>query len=275
MVEWVQMEELIYSLREAARRAGVPDERLRRAILMGDLLAEPVPDGREYLIQALHLRPFFTVAEPASSPFPPVPARRRKLAFWVVLLGFLLLVGLVLLGFFLKGGEFSSLPRIWNGKYKAAPYVRAAARLQEMGREAACQKLLRAAQTYNQEQEEQIIVLCRMLFTKRATSEFRRPMIGAASFFGSTDYADWPLEPIELVDGVPFLITRGYLLKGEAEPAESYLRHCMTNCDWSTVPFREPTAKQIRDALDKLLASGKWKRPLDTYEREFLSAQIE
>ena len=169
--------------------------------------------------------------------------------------------------------DFDSLPELQSSKYNARPYITAAARLQEMGRESACQALLQAAQT-NRE-SRQIIVLCRMLFTKRSGSEFRRPRIGGAHFLGGTDYPDWPLEPIELVDGVPFLITRGYSLGGLAEQADAYLRYCMTNCNWSTIWFRELTAEQKRDALAKLVASSKWKQPLDTYERDFLSAQIE
>jgi hypothetical protein len=169
--------------------------------------------------------------------------------------------------------DLASLPDLQSAKYKVSPYITAAARLQEMGRESACQVLLEAAQT-NRE-SRQIIVLCRMLFSKRSGSEFRRPMIGGAHFLGGTDYPDWPFEPIELVDGVPFLITHGYVLGGVAEPADTYLRYCMTNCDWSTIRFRELTAKQKRDALEKLVASSKWKQSLDTYERDFLSAQID
>jgi hypothetical protein len=169
--------------------------------------------------------------------------------------------------------DLASLPDLQSAKYKAGPYITTAARLQEMGREPACQALLQAAHTNRESQ--QIIVLCRMLFTKRSSSEFRRPLIGGAHFFGDTDYPHWPLEPIELVDGVPFLITQGYVLGGVPEPADAYLQYCMTNCDWSTIRFREPTAKQKRDALVKLVASSKWKRPLDSYERAFLWAQIE
>jgi hypothetical protein len=144
-----------------------------------------------------------------------------------------------------------------------------------MGREAACQELLKAAsQVPTREQDEQIIILCRMLFTKRADSEFRRPMIGGAFFFGATDYSDWSLEPIEVVDGVPFKIVRGYVLGGFPEPASSYLNYCMTACDWNRTAFREATAKELQAALDKLLSSPKWKQPLDEYDRAFLSDQI-
>jgi hypothetical protein len=123
--------------------------------------------------------------------------------------------------------------------------------------------------------ETQVIILCRMLFTQRPGADFRRPMIGGASFFGGTDYADWPLEPIELVDGIPFLITRGYFIAGLAERDEGYLRYCETNCDWSGFRYTTKNESQKRDALSKLLASPKWKTPLDTYGRQFFTEQID
>ena len=165
------------------------------------------------------------------------------------------------------------LPDWQMGRFKIAPYLHVAAELQAKGREAACQRLLEVAKTH--QEENQVIVLCRMLFQKRGPADFRRPWIGAPSFFGGTDIKDWPLEPIEVIDGVPFLITRGYMLAGVPEPAESYLRMCMTECDWNLVPFAEPTPKRLKDALEKLTSSPKWKRPLDGNEKEFLSAQIQ
>jgi hypothetical protein len=99
-------------------------------------------------------------------------------------------------------------------------------------------------------------------------------MIGAASFLGATEYRDWPSEPIELVGAVPFLITRGYLLGGKPEPAGSYLRYCMASCDWSPVRFAVVTNTQMEEALASLIASPKWKRPLDGHEKDFLSVQI-
>jgi len=168
--------------------------------------------------------------------------------------------------------QLASLPDLNSGRYKASVYISAAALLQEMGRKSACQALSQAGE--NHQNNQQVVVLCRMLFTERANSEFRRPKIGGASFLGDTDYPDWPLEPIELVDGVPFLITQGYLVFGWPEPADEYLRYCMANCDWNTTRFREPTVTEKRNALGKLLASEKWRRPLNAEERRFLSAQI-
>ncbi len=51
------MEKPFYSLREAARLAGVSEEDLRRRILLGELVAEPVADDRHYLVPASGLTP--------------------------------------------------------------------------------------------------------------------------------------------------------------------------------------------------------------------------
>ena len=169
-------------------------------------------------------------------------------------------------------GGLSSLSGLWGENFRAAPYLRAASRLHAMGRTAACEKLMEAAKAGSL--EEPVIVLCRMLFVRRGASEFRRPAIGGASFFGGTDYADWPLEPIDLVDGIPFLITRGYRLGGVPEPAGAYLQYCMTACDWTVSAWKEPTEGEFHGALARLLASVKWKLPLEAADREFFSSQI-
>ena len=52
-------------LREAARRSGIPEERLRRRILEGDLVATPVDDDRQYLVRLADLLPPTTAAGPA------------------------------------------------------------------------------------------------------------------------------------------------------------------------------------------------------------------
>ena len=94
-------------------------------------------------------------------------------------------------------------------------------------------------------------------------------------FLGGTDYDNWPLEPIELVNNVPFLITVGYSLKGKAELAEDYLKYCIQHCTWNNAPFMPDAGKAMKKALDTLLASPKWKVPLDDGEKQFLSSQIE
>jgi hypothetical protein len=172
-----------------------------------------------------------------------------------------------------KGADaLKNLPDLQTAEFKVDAYNRAAVSLQAIGQDKANAILLELAKT--REQDSQVITLCRMLYTPKATGEFRRPLIGAAHFLGGTDYAEWPLEPIELVDGVPFLITRGYSLGGKAEPSESYLKYCIEHCAWNGAKFNPRTEKAKQKALDKLLTSPKWKAQLDSAEKAFLSSQI-
>jgi hypothetical protein len=157
--------------------------------------------------------------------------------------------------------------------YKADPYIAAAAKLRAAGKDKAVETLRAAAKDRDQP-VEQVIVLCRMLFTAKSKKAFERPGLGAPGCLGGTDMKDWPSEPIELVDGVPFLIVVGYTLAGFPEPAEEYLDYCVKACDWGAAEFEPKTAAEKGKALDKLLASPKWKRPLKDWEKEFLAAQI-
>ena len=166
------------------------------------------------------------------------------------------------------------LPSLQRASYRADPYITAADRLQSLGRRVAFRELLALSQSDDLEDGQRIVVLCRMLFTKRHGSEFRRAMIGCAAFPGDTVYTDWTLEPIELVDGIPFAVTYGYVLAGNPESPESYVRYCISNCDWRPFQFSRKSEAEKRDALSKLLASPKWRRPLEPREREFFAAQI-
>jgi hypothetical protein len=113
-----------------------------------------------------------------------------------------------------------------------------------------------------------------MLFTAKPKTEFQRPAIGAADFLGKTEYANWPLEPIEMVDNVPFLVVRGYRLNGKAERPEEYVEYCVRNCEWLPTELKVRSSAEKQRALETLLASPKWKRGLNDKEKQFLSLQI-
>src|SRR5688500_5892944 len=120
-----------------------------------------------------------------------------------------------------KPVSLKDLPHPWWGKetnpYRVDPYIAAAA-LQAEPKTAAdtLKKLFKEADDWDD--AGKAIVLCRMLFTAKPKGEFRHPMLGAPSFLGSGDAKDWPMEPIELVDGVPFVVVYGYRLGGKPEP---------------------------------------------------------
>jgi hypothetical protein len=161
--------------------------------------------------------------------------------------------------------------------YRIDPFIRAAVAMQSLGPSAALNEL--RAMAHTESNAARISVLCRMLFTPKADSTLRPPFLGAPVFLDGTirltSTTTWPLEPIEIVDGVPFLIVKGYELAGLPENAEAYLRHCEENGEWSSVRYSKKTEKQKSDALEKLLASPLWKAPLGSSERAFLRDQLQ
>src|SRR5206468_8683642 len=68
------------------------------------------------------------------------------------------------------------LPDITAGDYKVDRYIRAAITLQSLGRTTALERLHTMAS--DAKSETRVIILCRMLFTQRPGSDFRRPRIG-------------------------------------------------------------------------------------------------
>ena len=164
-------------------------------------------------------------------------------------------------------------PEFSPERFKSETYIRLAIELQALGREKAELRLHEIAR--NGYSLGRAIILSRMLFKQRPGEQFTRPDIGAALFMGGTDYSDWPLEPIELVDGVPFVISRGYFIAGRPENDDEYIQYCETHADWSDAQYAVPTKQQEQAALAKLVTSPKWKKPLTDKERELLSRQIQ
>jgi hypothetical protein len=158
--------------------------------------------------------------------------------------------------------------------YKADRYIKAAAHLQALGPPRAMGTLLELAKGKGKGNCN-VFVLCRMLFVQKSGHPFPRPGRGAAEFPGNTTYEDWPLDPIELVNGVPFYISRNESLAGSPETAENYLKACIVNCDWNNYRFEPKTQQQKAEALSKLFGLPSWKRPLDRYEKQTFALQLE
>jgi len=153
--------------------------------------------------------------------------------------------------------------------YSVFPYIRAGIMLQSMGRDSAISVLKRCCETDGN--NNRVIILCRMLFESNESA--RRPLIGAAVFPGGTTYSHWPLEPIEIVRNIPFLVVRGYLLGGLPEPAIDYLEYCELHCEWRDDCYRIPSDSELEVALDELLNSDRWQIPLADEEEQFFRSQ--
>ena len=158
-----------------------------------------------------------------------------------------------------------------TGDYRCNQFLKAGEMAQALGKDAASKVLLRHSRDH--EAGLDTSVLCRMLFVAKSGG-FRRPGFGGPWVFGGTKPTDWPLEPIELVDGVPFVIAHDYSCIGQAESHSSYVDYCVKNCEWSKEPLRPKSEKELQAVLDKLLKSSKWRRPLEDHEVKLLKVQI-
>jgi hypothetical protein len=158
-------------------------------------------------------------------------------------------------------------------QFKVAPYARAAKLLQEMGKEKACKQLTKLAQ--DDDEDGEVVILCRLLFSKKGNNELPRFPFGCPSYMGATTDVDWPNSPVELVDNVPFFIVSSYCGSGPPPHAFSllYLNYYIENCEWSKTRYGRADEKTIDRAFKKLLASKKWRRPLTDDERERLIYQ--
>jgi hypothetical protein len=156
-------------------------------------------------------------------------------------------------------------------KFQIKPYLEQTIILQCMDRQKAIAQLTEWAA--ERKHEDQVVILCRMLFTGKPNEKFRRPMIGGAAFLGKTNYSDWPLEPITIYQGIPILITRGYILAGYAEPSLNYLRYCQTECQWNDFPFLSLADSEISERLQKFIDSYPWKQSIEKWDRDFLLNQ--
>jgi beta-lactamase regulating signal transducer with metallopeptidase domain len=153
------------------------------------------------------------------------------------------------------------------GKYRSAAYMNVASQLLALPENRRVEVLKDWSKRYN----DQCIVLCRMLFEAKEGGQFRRPGLGAPSFVDSPDAQAWPLEPIALVDNVPFVIVHGYLLGGQPEPASNYLEYCLKNCKWRERDYSKSDQGTLTGAFKKLMDQFD---DLSPTSREFLANQI-
>jgi hypothetical protein len=187
-----------------------------------------------------------------------------------------------------KNISIRDLPSVLVPGYSVDPYITAAVSLQTAGKEKAVETLTAFTRDLDKNWDKdvklgikeewrhgpKVVVLCRLLFTAKPKEEFRPCGLGAPICLGGTGPKDWPLEPIALVGGVPFLVVEGYFGGGAPEPASSYLDYCVRKCDWNTERYQAKTGEEKQKALEKLLASKTWKNALTDEEKKFLSQQI-
>ena len=168
----------------------------------------------------------------------------------------------------------SDLFKLPDDDYKADPYLGAARSLQTAGKEKARTLLLELAGRDGWP-HTRTVTLCRMLFKAKRGSIFEPPAIGGVWFCpGGTTAEDWPLQPIAIVDGVPFRIAGAYVLGGHPEDPADYVAYCVKECDWNDFKYEPKSMEQKKKALEDLYKLPKLKGKLTDDDKEFLEAQI-
>jgi hypothetical protein len=152
-----------------------------------------------------------------------------------------------------RDAPVDSFPGDFVDDFRASRYLELAVALQALPPQERATRLEAMARDPSRSYE--VFPLCRMLFEARDGGVFRSPMLGAAEFVAGT-YTDWPLEPITLSDGIPFLIVRGYMLAGMPESAEMYVTYCLANCQWTQRKYIAATNAQIKQALERLISAN-------------------
>lgn len=128
----------------------------------------------------------------------------------------------------------------------------------------------------DQQDDKQVIVLCRMLFDPKEGEYFRAPILGAPRYIGSTDFS-WPLEPIAIAEQVPIMIVRDHgwpQSSGPVETGRDYLDYCLQNCQWTKRRYRIRQEDELDGILTRFLSTIQWRVPLSQEDLDFIVNQI-
>jgi ankyrin repeat protein len=138
--------------------------------------------------------------------------------------------------------------------YRASHYLQCAVELDHLDPASRAARLREIAMDLGRASE--LFPLCRMLFEAKGGAEFRGPLIGSPVFVDGGRATDWPLEPIAIRRGVPILVVTGYVLGGEPESPQSYLKYCLAECKWREAKNSNVDNSQIRAVIEEFIASS-------------------
>ena len=161
-------------------------------------------------------------------------------------------------------------PHGFIADYRIGHYLNLAASLQRMSENDRKDKL--RAMSNDPRVAPQLFPLCKMLFEpERDNGVFRRPIIGAPTFIGSTTYDHWPKEPITIYQGVPIMVVTGYNLDGKSESPGSYLEYCFVHLQWRREKFTPVSKERIKQIVARFIEAN----PKFANEADRLRAQAE
>jgi hypothetical protein len=175
-----------------------------------------------------------------------------------------------------KEEVLKELKNVWYGKLKAFKsdrFLEVGEHLQFLGKKEACECLAELGST--SEDVITIVIFCRMLFHPPEKRPMPELTVGDPRFLGRTNKEHWPLEPIEIIDGVPFLIVRSYITGTfRVDAGKRYVDWYVEHWHWRESKYSKKSEKQKEVALEKLISKTRWVEPLSSYERAFLVDQI-
>lgn len=168
------------------------------------------------------------------------------------------------------------IKNIWKGRlrsFNCDRFVYAAKALQDKGRKEA-EKCLKGLGSEIEDLNASLI-LCNMLFEPKNGLGGQAPKLGEAIYLGGADETTFPSDPIVFVDGVPFLVVIAYITNRYNEDAgERQVSWFVDNWQWRSTRYHSLTITQKTDALNSLVKSTAWNRPLTEFEIRFLADQI-
>ncbi len=131
--------------------------------------------------------------------------------------------------------------------------------------------------------EQRIFLILRLLFVPKdaTTSKMPHMIIGSPGPpFDKSFLYEWPLFPLVLVNGIPFLMIEGYMLAGVAESPLVHLEYCNKECVLRSEPLG-PLTNAV-GAVKQLVESESWKNlftgqpsELKARYRQLLQSQAE
>ena len=134
--------------------------------------------------------------------------------------------------------------------YRIAPYLALARALQEEGKDVTIAKLWHwDGMGY----EDQVVILCRMLFEAKEGQASRGPVTGSEPFLGGTSDEDWPQRPIVLHKNVPILIEEADEFGLWGRFWGSTVDYCVKSCNWREAKYTEMDAETLREVIQDFI----------------------
>jgi hypothetical protein len=107
----------------------------------------------------------------------------------------------------------------------------------------------------------QVGFICRVIFEPKEGRPIREPGFGALRLPWNTMKAeDWPLYPVAESEGIYFILSQSYYIRGLPEDPQHYIDYYRSRGVFRKAPVKIPTGETAWHALAGLLSSCAWKK---------------